>query len=86
MTALRTKDGPLRPLGMKNSLGLISISKKSAPIDLKNSTPQRVLDDMDEQYVCVQVHVRERVRQSMVQVTYEGWRRERVGWGNFQEK
>jgi hypothetical protein len=27
MTALRTKDGPLRPLGMKDSLGQILISK-----------------------------------------------------------
>ena len=34
------------PLG---SLGQISISKKSAPFNLKHSTPQSVLDDMDEQ-------------------------------------
>jgi hypothetical protein len=34
--------------------------------------PQRVLDDMDGQYVCVQVHVQESVRQSTVQCTMDG--------------
>ena len=48
----------------------------SAPIDLKHSTPQRVLDDMDEQYVCVQVHVRGPVRQH---VTINVRRMERKG-------
>ena len=47
------------------------------PVELNHLTPQRVLNEIDGQYVCEQVHARGRVRQSIVQCTMDGGE---IGW------
>jgi hypothetical protein len=71
---LRTKDELLLNEGQYRSGFRF---RKQAPIDLKQSTSQRVLDEIDGQYVRVKAHVRARVRQSMVDVR---WMEEEKRW------